>query len=97
VTKQTPDHPRGGDEPDDDEDSIRQPEAVDPRDAATWPEILTLDEVAHILGVTVRTVRRQVARGLIPAVKSGATYRTRKSDLLAAFTPTNTKHRREGR
>lgn len=66
-------------------------------DASTWPEILSLDEVAHVLDITLRTARRQVGRGDIPAVKYGSGYRTRKQDLLDAFVPTNVKSRQPKR
>jgi excisionase family DNA binding protein len=47
--------------------------------ADTWP--LSAREAAAVLGVHERTIRRAIARGQLPASKSGATFRIARDDL----------------
>ena len=44
-------------------------------------EFYTIDEVAKILKVEHRTIRRAIKRGDIKAMKVGRQYRIRKSDF----------------
>jgi len=50
---------------------------------------LTAEEAARLLRLSVRTVRRRVAQGLLQAAKSfpgpGGRFLIRRSDLLACF------------
>jgi non-specific serine/threonine protein kinase len=47
--------------------------------ADTWP--LSAREAAAVLGVHERTIRRAIARGDLPASKTGATFRIGRDDL----------------
>ncbi len=49
--------------------------------AMTQEQVYTVDEVAAILRVTPRTIRRIIARGEIEAFLVGDTYRVRHSVL----------------
>jgi len=46
-------------------------------------ELLTLEEAAQIMKVSVQTVRRMVTSGEIPSVKIRGQYRIRRVDLEA--------------
>jgi excisionase family DNA binding protein len=48
-----------------------------------YMELLTLEEAAQIMKVSVQTVRRMVTSGEIPSVKIRGQYRIRKVDLEA--------------
>jgi predicted DNA-binding transcriptional regulator AlpA len=54
-------------------------------DRTTWPEVLTLAEVADVLRLSVHTIRRRCAdRTMVPAParELGRPYRWRKADVL---------------
>lgn len=53
-------------------------------------QLLTLDEAAGLLAVSVRTLRRMVDAGQIPSVRIGRARRFRAADLEAATTTTPT-------
>ena len=48
--------------------------------------LLTVDEAAELLNVHKETIRRQIRKGALPAVKIGSVYRISRDDL----TPTRT-------
>ena len=51
------------------------------------PKFLSLAEVADSLGVSVKTVRRYIADGDLPAVRLGSTHTIRiRSEDVEAFT-----------
>lgn len=51
----------------------------------TKPVLYTMSEVAEILKVSVRTVKRMIKRGDIKAIKIGGTVRIRKEALDEAL------------
>ena len=53
------------------------------------PEFLTVSEVAKLMRVTIRTVRRRIAEGELRAVKFGGALRIPRDALLEALTPTD--------
>lgn len=55
--------------------------------------LLTEREVAELLGVSPRTVRRWRRRGLLPSARIGGTVRVRRSDLERALRPGPDGHR----
>lgn len=55
--------------------------SVHPVRAHDVPRLLTLPEVAEYLGVSAKTVRRLLGRGL-PCVRLGRVVRFRQADLL---------------
>ena len=56
-----------------------------PTNTPTWA---SLDEAAEHLGVTTKTIRRYIARGILPAHRFGPRLiRVRLSDLDALVTP----------
>ena len=56
-------------------------QSVHPVHAQDVPRLLTLLEVAEYLGVSAKTVRRLLRRGL-PCVRLGRVVRFRQADLL---------------
>src|SRR5215213_4866831 len=50
-------------------------------------DLLTTSEVAQLLRVRPRTVRRWVSAGTLPAVRLGAAYRIPADELEARLTP----------
>ena len=53
---------------------------AEPRDPD--PDILTVGEVARLLRVSVDTVRREAAKGLLPARRVGREWRFHRQALL---------------
>ena len=51
------------------------------RDGRDLERLLTLGEVAELERVSVRTVRRWIERGALPAVRTGRLLRVRPRDL----------------
>ena len=64
---------------------------------AAWPFLLTLDEVAAILGCCARTVRRSIARGKLRAVRTGGLHRVRRPDLQVLLDPDKSGWRQRAR
>jgi excisionase family DNA binding protein len=46
-------------------------------------QLLTLQEVAAYLRVSISTVRREIAKGRLEAVRVGHLYRVRRADMNA--------------
>lgn len=46
-------------------------------------DVLTADEAAHYLRVSLKTLYRQVRAGQIPGQKVGRAWRFRRADLIA--------------
>lgn len=67
--------------------AARQARALDPRDAATWPELLTAEETALVLALHPDTVRSWLRSGRLPGVRIGRAWYVRKSDLLGRPSP----------
>lgn len=62
-----------------------------PSQSASSPQYLTVAEVATMLRVTDRHVRKLIAGGKIPAVKvAGTSIRIRTADVDAIITPVAT-------
>ena len=63
--------------------------AVDPainiRDASTWPEFLSTAEAAHVLRITITTMRSMIRSGEVPAREVGRGYLISKQWLLTHF------------
>lgn len=55
---------------------------LDINDAATWPQFMTVDEVAHVIRLGRRSTLNQIRSGEITAQKVGGTYRVSKNWLL---------------
>ncbi len=70
---------------------------IDRTDRATWPELMTVAQVAHVLQCSDITVRRRIRSWLddragrprkyasaipLPATKQGRQYRIYREDLL---------------
>ena len=52
------------------------------------PEWLSLQQAADLLGVSVDTIRRRIAAGVLPAFRCGARLiRVRAADLDSVFRP----------
>ena len=49
------------------------------------PTYLSLTEAAEIMSLSVKTIRRRISDGTIPAYRCGRTIRVRLEDLQAAF------------
>lgn len=49
------------------------------------PTYLSLAEAADVMSVSVKTIRRRVSDGTIPAYRCGRTIRVQLEDLQAAF------------
>lgn len=47
------------------------------------PEFLTVEEVAELLRVSVRTVQRLLAEGKLPGVRVGRQWRIPRAELVA--------------
>ena len=47
------------------------------------PRLLTVDDVAEVLGLSTKTVRRRIHDGDIPAHRPGRAIRITETDLLA--------------
>ncbi len=62
---------------------VRRSDDVDPRDASTWPEVMTPDEVAQVLRLQGESVRQLLRDGVLPGRKIGGTWMITKSRLLA--------------
>jgi excisionase family DNA binding protein len=50
----------------------------------TWPELLTLDQTAQILGVSKWSLRRWDNEGKFKAVRMGSHRRYKKEDVIRA-------------
>ena len=53
---------------------------------ASYPAVLTIDEVAAIVRVHPRSVQRWVHAGQLAALRVGRSYRIAKADVLAWIT-----------
>lgn len=60
-------------------------DGIDPTNADTWPEILTVAQAARLLGIGPTSARRQIAAGEIEAVKFGDQWRVPKRWLVEKF------------
>lgn len=58
---------------------------VDAADRESWPEILTLGQVAKILAISEVSARRFVEQGEIEAVKFGGQWRVPRRWLVRRF------------
>ena len=56
-------------------------------DESKLPELLTLEEAAELMRVTVRTVRRRIEEGELSAYKFGGKVLLKREDLLAMLKP----------
>ena len=54
---------------------------------AALPEILNTSDLSMALRRSPRTIRRLIAEGIIPAIRIGRGYFTRRSDLMDALSP----------
>ena len=63
--------------------SMRSPSGVRVGDARELPRLLTLSEVAEVLRVSPKTVRRMAALQRIPCVRFGRALRFVPGDVLA--------------
>ena len=66
-------------------------ESINILDSSTWPEYMTLEEVALALRLVYSTVVHMIQKDAIPSMKFGRQLRVRKIDLLEFA------HRRHGR
>ena len=57
-------------------------EGLDPRDPATWPAFLSLEEVAAVLRLALGTVRQLTQEKKLKARRFGRQLRVCKADLL---------------
>lgn len=57
--------------------------------AATHNELLPLKDAAALVPCSVRTLRRRIAEGKLPAYRSGQLIRVKRSDLDAMMQPVN--------
>ena len=62
---------------------VRRSDDVDPRNASTWPEVMTPDEVAQVLRLQGESVRQLLRDGVLPGRKIGGTWMITKTRLLA--------------
>ena len=60
-------------------------------------EYLSAKEVASLVGVSLRTVRRWIAEGTLPAARVGGVVRIRRRDLERVLTPPSPRPRRPTR
>lgn len=51
----------------------------------TLPTYLSLAEAAEVTSLSIKTIRRRISDGTIPAYQCGRTIRVRLEDLQAAF------------
>lgn len=56
-----------------------------PSSTRTWPELLTLDQTAQILGVSKWSLRKWDNDGKFKAVRVGTHRRYRKEDVIKAM------------
>ncbi len=49
---------------------------------ATYPDMLTVEEVATVLRVNRRSVQRWARQGRFTAIRAGRTYRIPRADVL---------------
>lgn len=63
---------------------MHQPEIE--RLLATYPDMLTVEEVATLLRVHRRSVQRWASQGRFAAVRAGRTYRIPRADVLRWLT-----------
>lgn len=54
---------------------------IDSENTSTWPEYLTVPEVAGILRVSKMTVYRMIHRGDVTAVRAGRSFRVEARSL----------------
>ncbi len=71
-------------------------------DLAEWsqpvPEWLSLQQAAQLLGVSVDTIRRRIAAGVLPASRCGARLiRVRAADLESVLRPIAIGQRKQWR
>ena len=57
--------------------------------AATHNELLPLKDAAGLVPCSVRTLRRRIAEGKLPAYRSGQLIRVKRADLDAMLQPVN--------
>lgn len=50
-------------------------------DAAALPPLLTLEQTAEILSLSLKTVRRRVEAGFLPVIRDGRALRVHPEDL----------------
>lgn len=50
---------------------------------SSLPRLLTVDEVADVLGLSTKTIRRRIDSGDIPAHRLGRAIRVAEADLLS--------------
>jgi excisionase family DNA binding protein len=55
-----------------------------PSSSRTWPEVLTLEQTAQILGVSKWSLRKWDNEGKFKAVRVGSHRRYRKEDVINA-------------
>jgi excisionase family DNA binding protein len=55
-----------------------------PSEPQTWPELLTLEQTAQILGVSKWSLRRWDNEGKFKAVRMGSHRRYKKEDVIRA-------------
>ncbi len=60
---------------------------LDRTDASTWPELLTVDEAAHVLRMTHKHVRTLLGTGGIIGHKIGGRWYVPKAPLLTGTPP----------
>jgi excisionase family DNA binding protein len=61
-------------------------------DPTTTPELLRIEDVAYALDVTMRTVERLIADGVIAETRIGGSVRIRR-DELNRYISAQTRHR----
>lgn len=57
--------------------------------STTTTEYLSLQEAADRVGVSVKTLRRRIAEGKLPAYRSGRIIRVRAADVDEMMQPVN--------
>ena len=57
-------------------------ENIDPTNSETWPCLLTTEECAYILRLSLNTIRTLTQSGKLRARRFGKQLRIRKEDLL---------------
>lgn len=55
----------------------------------TTEQLLSLKEAADRVGVSVKTIRRRIADGQLPAYRTGRILRIKRADLEALMQPVN--------
>ena len=64
-----------------------RPKAATVKPSTQDREWLTVDEMAQIVGVSAKTIRREISRGNLPAYRLGRLIRLRATDLALLAKP----------